>query len=82
MIYQSDTPLWYPRDATITDLLLNYNLTNTPADKAAIIDGPTGKTVFTYASFRDAVRRVANHLQRQLSLRRGDVVGILSTNKV
>ena len=82
MIYQSSETLDYPRDASLTDLILNYNLTNAPPEKPAIIDGPTGEIVYTYASFRESVRKIAQYLQNELHLRRGTVVGLFSTNKV
>jgi len=48
------------------------------ANKTALIDGPTGKSL-TYAEFEDAVRRVATGLHRR-GFRKGDVLGIYSTN--
>ncbi|KAH7367113.1 4-coumarate-CoA ligase [Plectosphaerella cucumerina] len=63
MIYSSQQPLSYPKDATLTDLLLHHNINNTPDDKPAIIDGISGET----------------HVVR---VKPGDVVGILSTNRV
>ncbi|HEY6230206.1 MAG TPA: 4-coumarate--CoA ligase family protein [Pyrinomonadaceae bacterium] len=48
------------------------------ADKAAIIDGPTGRKI-TYAQLGDAISRVASSLW-QRGFRRGDVFGILSPN--
>jgi acyl-CoA synthetase (AMP-forming)/AMP-acid ligase II len=82
MIYRSAEALDYPKDVTLTELLLNYNLNNTPAEKPAIIDGISGQVVFTYASFRSAVRKIARHLRDEVGIEPGDVVGILSTNRV
>src|SRR5262245_58827752 len=48
------------------------------ADKPAIIDGPTGRTM-TYGQFADAVRRVATSLSRQ-GFRKGDVFAVYSHN--
>lgn len=80
--YLNPEPLSYPKDATVTDVLLHHNLNNSPPDKPAIIDGYSGEVVFTYASFRDSVRKVARHLLREAGVAPGDVVAILSTNKV
>lgn len=81
-IYRNPQPLSYPKDATITDVLLNYNLNNTPSTKAAIIDGLSGEVVFTYGSFRDSVRKVARHLSMEMGVAPGAVVGLISTNRV
>ncbi|KAK7409176.1 hypothetical protein QQX98_008669 [Neonectria punicea] len=80
-IYSSQEPLNYPQDATITDVLFDYNLNNTPEDTPAIIDGISGEVAFTYGSLRTSVRRVAHHLQHQVGLKPDSVVGILSTNR-
>src|SRR4026207_903841 len=48
------------------------------ADKPALIDGPTGRTL-TYAQFADAIAIVAYNL-RQRGFKKGEVVGILSPN--
>lgn len=82
MIYRSSKVLDYPQDATLTDILLNFNFNNTPPEKPAIIDGPSGNVVFTYESLRLAVRSFASHLQNRLGVQPGDVVAILSTTKV
>lgn len=81
MIYRSQQ-LQYPQDVSLTELLLNHNLNNTPDDKPAIIDGLSGQVVFTYASFRSGVRKIARHLQTVVDVQPGQVVGILSTNRV
>ncbi|GAM89102.1 hypothetical protein ANO11243_071370 [Dothideomycetidae sp. 11243] len=81
MIYRSDQPLDYPRDVTLTELILKHNLTNAGPDKPAIIDGRDGRVIYTYASLRKGIRQVASHLRNAVNLQRGDVVGILSRNK-
>src|ERR1700752_290951 len=48
------------------------------ADKAALIDGPTGRTI-TYAQFAAAVAIVAHNLA-QRGFKKGEVLGILSPN--
>ena len=48
------------------------------ADKPAIIEGPTGRTL-TYGELNDMVRRVATALHRR-GLRKGDVVAVVSHN--
>lgn len=48
------------------------------ADKAALIDGPTGRTL-TYAQFADAIAIVAHNLAER-GFKKGDVLGILSPN--
>ena len=82
MVYSNPQPLNYPADATVTDLLLNHNLNNTPPDKPAIIDGLSGEVVFTYASFRESVKKIASYFRDRLGLGPESVVGILSTNRV
>ena len=82
MVYSSQQPLSYPKDATLTNLLLHHNINNTPDDKPAIIDGISGETVFTYSSFRLGVRKTARYLQHVVGVKPGNVVGILSTNRV
>lgn len=82
MIYSNPDPLSYPTDATVTELLFNHNLNSTPPNKPAIIDGITGEVVFTYATFRESVKKMASHFRDHLKLGPGSVVGILSTTKV
>jgi acyl-CoA synthetase (AMP-forming)/AMP-acid ligase II len=48
------------------------------ADKAALIDGPTGRTI-TYAQLADAIEIVAYNLA-QRGFKKGEVLGILSPN--
>lgn len=81
-IYTNPEKLNFPKDTTLTEILLYHNLNNTPGDKPTIIDGYSGETVFTYASFRTSVRKVARHFSLELGIRQGTVVGILSTTKV
>lgn len=82
MIFRSPTALEYPKDATVTDVFLYSNPNNTPSDKPAIIDGPTGEIVFTYESLRVAVKKFARYLQSEAGVKPGTVVAILSTTKV
>lgn len=81
-LYTNPEKLQYPKDTTLTEILLHHNLNNTPENKPAIIDGYTGDIVFTYASFRTAVRKIARHFSNELGIGKGSVVGILSTTKV
>lgn len=81
-IYANPEKLQYPKDATLTDILFYHNLNNTPSEKSSIIDGYSGKVVFTYASFRSSVRKVARHFSYELGIGQRTVVGILSTTKV
>lgn len=81
-LYTNPEKLQYPKDISLTEVLLYHNLNNTPDDKSAIIDGYTGETVFTYASLRTGVRKIARHLSNELGIGKGSVVGILSTTKV
>jgi acyl-CoA synthetase (AMP-forming)/AMP-acid ligase II len=48
------------------------------ANKAALIDGPTGRTV-TYSQLADSIAIVAHNLA-QRGFKKGEVIGILSTN--
>jgi 4-coumarate--CoA ligase len=82
MVYVSPQTLEYPKDATLTDILLEFNFNQTPPEKPAIIDGPSGVTVFTYDGFRTGVKKVANHLHHNFSLRPGTVIAILSFTNV
>lgn len=82
MVYTSEYTLDYPADAAIPNLLLDYNIGGRSHDSPAIIDGPTGKVVYTYASLRLSVRGFAKYLQDELGIVRGTVVGILDFNTV
>ncbi|CAK7224274.1 hypothetical protein SEUCBS140593_005519 [Sporothrix eucalyptigena] len=81
MIHTHRERLDYPQDASLTDVLLEHNLNNTPHDKPAIIDGLSGEVVFTYSSFRTGVRQVARHFHYELGIGPGVTVGIFSTNR-
>src|ERR1044072_2550718 len=48
------------------------------ADKPALIEGPTGRTV-TYSQLYDSIRRVAVNLSKR-GLKQGEVFAILSPN--
>jgi acyl-CoA synthetase (AMP-forming)/AMP-acid ligase II len=76
MIIRSDSPDVPVPDVPITEYVLRH--AGRLGDKAAIIDGPSGR-VLTYRQLADAVRRAATGLSRQ-GLRRGDVVAIYSPN--
>ena len=82
MVYASEYVLDYPADASIPNIFLDYNIGGASPDSSAIIDGPTGKIVYTYASLRLAVRRFAKYLQDELDVMRGTVVSILAFNTV
>jgi len=62
--------------ATVPEFVLRH--AERLADKPAIIDGPTGRTV-TYGALADSVRRVATALHRR-GFRKGDVFAIYSHN--
>ncbi|KAL1856378.1 hypothetical protein Daus18300_010750 [Diaporthe australafricana] len=81
-IYTNPEKLQYPKDATLTEILLYHNLNSTPSNKPTIIDGYSGETIFTYSGFRTSVRKVANHFYHRLGIRQRTVVGILSTTKI
>ncbi|KAK7707916.1 hypothetical protein SLS63_013597 [Diaporthe eres] len=80
-IYANPEKLQYPKDTTLTEVLLYHNLNNTPDEKPSIIDGYSGETVFTYASLRTSVRKLARHFSHELGIKQRTVVGILSTTK-
>ena len=63
-------------DVSITEYVLRH--ATRLADKPALIDGPTGRTL-TYVQLADGVRRVAAGLHRR-GLRKGDVFAIYSPN--
>ncbi|HYU59047.1 MAG TPA: 4-coumarate--CoA ligase family protein [Actinomycetota bacterium] len=76
MIIRSPHP-----DVTIPDVpLTEFVLGESPGqgDKAALIDGPTGRTL-TYSQLAEAVRRVAGGLAER-GFGRGDVLGIFCPN--
>lgn len=82
MVYTSDFALEYPEDATISDILLDYNIGGVSPDAPAIIEGLTGEVVYTYSSLRLGVRRLATHLQQNFGVGRGTVVSVLAFNTV
>ncbi|KAL3418177.1 phenylacetyl- ligase [Phlyctema vagabunda] len=82
MVYTSNHVLEFPKDATITNVLLDYNIGGVSLDKPSIIDGHSGKVVYTYSSLRCAVRRMARYLQVELNVRKGSVVSLLAFNTV
>ncbi|KAJ4988553.1 4-coumarate-CoA ligase [Stagonosporopsis vannaccii] len=82
MVYSSEYVLDYPDEASISDLLFDYNIGGALPSTRSIIDGPTGEVIYTYSSLRSAVRRFAAYLQRNLQIGRGDVICILAFNTV
>ena len=76
MIFRGPYPDVSIPEVSLTEFI--FQSAGTPADKAALIDGPSGRT-WTYSQFEDAVRRAASSLARK-GLRKGDVFGIFSTN--
>lgn len=71
-----------PSAATVPNLFLNYSQNLIPNDKPAIIDGPSGKVVFTYATLRLAVKRFATYLRDEVGVRPGDVVAFYSGTRL
>jgi acyl-CoA synthetase (AMP-forming)/AMP-acid ligase II len=63
-------------DTALTPLVLRR--AEELADKPALIDGPTGRTI-TYAQLADSIAIVAHNLS-QRGFRKGEVFGILSPN--
>ena len=76
MIYRSPYPDVNIPNVTLQDHLFEHVARY--ADKAALIDGPTGRTV-TYGQLLDAVRRTAAGLAAR-GFRKGDVFAIYSPN--
>jgi acyl-CoA synthetase (AMP-forming)/AMP-acid ligase II len=76
MIVKSPSPAIQIPECTVHDFVLRH--ATRLADKPAIIDGPTGRTL-TYAQFADAVRRVATALHRR-GFRKGDILAVYSHN--
>ena len=76
MIFRGPNPDVTIPEVSLTDFIFKF--TPEMANKIALIDGPTGRSL-TYAEFEDAVRRVATSLARR-GFRKGDVLGIYSTN--
>ncbi len=82
MVYTSEYTLDYPEDATISNILLDYNIGGVSPNTPAVIDGPSGSLIYTYSSLRRAVRQLAKFLQDNLQIKRGTVVCILAFNTV
>src|SRR5215471_12803388 len=76
MIFRGPYPDVSIPEVSLTDFI--FNATGHLKDKAALIDGPTGRTL-TYAELEQAVRRVAAGLA-QRGFKKGDVFAIFSTN--
>jgi len=76
MIIRSTSPDVAIPDVTITDFVLRQ--ASRLADKAALIDGPSGRTL-TYGQLVDGIRRVATALSRR-GFKKGDVFAIYSPN--
>ena len=76
MIFRGPYPEVSIPEVSLTDFI--FNATGPIKDKAALIDGPSGRTV-TYGEFEHAVRRVAASLAHR-GFKKADVFGIFSTN--
>ena len=76
MIVRSSSPPIEVPDVTVGAFVLRQ--AERLADKPAIIDGPTGRTL-SYGQFADMVRRVATSLDRR-GFRKGDVFAVYSHN--
>lgn len=82
MVHSAAIPLRFPEHATISQVLLEHNINNTPLNTPAIIDGPSGQVAYTYQSFRVAVRKLAALLHAEVGLRHGNTVCLLALNSV
>jgi acyl-CoA synthetase (AMP-forming)/AMP-acid ligase II len=76
MIIKSTSPDIAIPDVTITEFVLRQ--ATRLADKPALIDGPSGRTL-TYGALADGIRRVATALARR-GFKKGDVFAIYSPN--
>jgi acyl-CoA synthetase (AMP-forming)/AMP-acid ligase II len=76
MIIRSPEPAVAIPDVPLTELLLTRAASR--GEKAALIDGPTGRTL-TFRGWAEAVRRTAASLARR-GFRKGDVFAIYSPN--
>src|SRR5439155_14507498 len=76
MIFRGPYPDVAIPEVSITDFI--FASTAAFKNKAALIDGPSGRSL-TYAEFEDAVRRVAANLATK-GFQKGDVFAIFSTN--
>jgi acyl-CoA synthetase (AMP-forming)/AMP-acid ligase II len=76
MIYRSPHPDIALPDESFTDFI--FASADAFADKPALVEGPTGRTI-RYGELTDAIRRAAAGLQRR-GLRKGDVVLLYAPN--
>lgn len=76
MIFRGPYPDVTIPEVSLTDFI--FKSAAEIADKIALIDGVTGRSL-TYGEFESAVRRVAASLARR-GFKKGDVFGIFSTN--
>lgn len=76
MIVRSPSPDVVIPDVTVPAFVLRH--VDRLADKPALIDGPTGRSL-TYRQLADGIQRVATALHRR-GFRKGDVFGIYSHN--
>src|ERR687884_94312 len=76
MIISSASPPVTIPETTITEFVLRH--ADRLAAKAALIDGPSGRTL-TYGTLTDGIRRVATALA-QRGFKKGDVFAIYSPN--
>jgi acyl-CoA synthetase (AMP-forming)/AMP-acid ligase II len=76
MIIQSSSPPVTIPEVSITDFVLRQ--AGRLADKPALIDGPTGRTL-TYGALADGIKRAATALARR-GFKKGDVFAIYSPN--
>jgi acyl-CoA synthetase (AMP-forming)/AMP-acid ligase II len=76
MIYQSSIPAVTVPEVSITEYVLRH--VERLADKPALIEGPSGRTL-TYRQLAEAIRRAAAGLA-QRGFRPGDVLAIYSPN--
>jgi len=83
MIYESpyNEGFSYPA-VDIPELILDHNLQGSAPDAPAIIDGYTGKVVYTYANLRHSISIFGGFLQQTLAIDKGDVIAYLSLNTV
>jgi len=75
LITSTSPPVTIP-DTTITDFVLRH--AERLAEKPALIDGPTGRTL-TYGALADGIKRCATALSRR-GFEKGDVFAIYSPN--
>ena len=75
-IYESEYPDAQIPDVSVTDFILRHS--KRLADKVAIIDGPTGRTV-TYAQLEGRIRALAGGLQAR-GVGPGTTIALMSPN--